>query len=264
MSQPESVPLKARYKAKKDDLINLVSKCQQRNFAEEVDYLEELGGANVFQELLGVDYQKGISDSEIPDRTAQYGTAQVEEEKMKNFFQLMWAALEDFTLRVLLAASAISIIANVAVEEDHRSTAWIEGFAIFVAVMVCSSVAAGNDYQKEKQFRKLKEVAGSKKEINVWRNGTLIGIHETKLVTGDIVKINEGMDIPVDMLVLEAHDITTNESALTGEPDAIKKKAYKDCIQKRDEIIANVQKNSSKSHDVFLEKLQQGFLFHKG
>lgn len=32
----------------------------------------------------------------------------------------MWAALEDFTLRILLAASAISIVANVAVEEDHR------------------------------------------------------------------------------------------------------------------------------------------------
>lgn len=45
--------------------------------------------------------------------------------------------------------------------------AWIEGFAIFIAVMVCSSVAAGNDYQKEKQFKKLKEVAGSKKEVRV-------------------------------------------------------------------------------------------------
>lgn len=44
MSNPESVPLQARYKAKKDDLVNLVSKCQQRNFSEEVDHLEELGG----------------------------------------------------------------------------------------------------------------------------------------------------------------------------------------------------------------------------
>ena len=28
----------------KEDLANLVSKCQQRTFAEEVDFLEELGG----------------------------------------------------------------------------------------------------------------------------------------------------------------------------------------------------------------------------
>lgn len=44
MSTPENVPLQSKYKANKDDLMNLVSKCQQRNFSEEVDYLEELGG----------------------------------------------------------------------------------------------------------------------------------------------------------------------------------------------------------------------------
>ena len=44
MSQPESVPLKTKFKANKDDLVSLVSKCQQRNFSEDVDYLEELGG----------------------------------------------------------------------------------------------------------------------------------------------------------------------------------------------------------------------------
>ena len=46
MSHAESVPLKSRYKANRDDLVSLVSKCQQRNFSEEVDYLEEIGGNN--------------------------------------------------------------------------------------------------------------------------------------------------------------------------------------------------------------------------
>jgi len=238
--------------------MNLVSKCQQRNFSEEVDYLEELGGDRVFEDLLAVDYSKGISPNEVEDRRAQYGTAVLEEEKPNTFLGLLWAALEDFTLRILLVAAAVSIIAHVIVEKEHRSTAWIEGFAIFVAVAVCSSVAAFNDLAKEKQFRKLKEAAGAKKEINVWRDGTLIGIHESQLVSGDIVKINEGMDIPVDMLVFEAYDITTNESALTGEPDAIKKKIYRECLEKRDEIIANGQKNSSKAHDVYSPILMSG------
>jgi len=137
-------------------------------------------------------------------------------------------------------------------------TAWIEGFAIFIAVVVCSTVAAGNDYQKEKQFRKLKAVAGSEKTLDVWREGKLTSLHETHLVTGDIVKIREGMDVPVDMLLLEAHDVTTNESALTGEPDAIKKKIFRECLEKRDEIIANGQKNSSKAHDVYSPILMSG------
>jgi len=258
MSQPESVPLRTKFKANKEDLINLVSKCQQRNFSEDVDYLEEIGGDRVFEELLNVDFERGIDDRDIEDRRLQYGTGEMAERKPQGFFALLWNSLEDFTLRVLLVASMISIVANTIVEKDHRSTAWIEGFAIFVAVVVCSCVTAVNDLQKEKQFRKLKEIAGAKKEVNVWRNGTLIGVHESKLVVGDLVKLSEGMDVPVDILVLQSHDITTDESSLTGEPDAIKKKAYKDCLEKREEIIANGQKNSSKSHDVYSPILMSG------
>jgi hypothetical protein len=33
-------------------------------------------------------------------------------------------------------------------DDDHRSTAWIEGVAILVAVAICATVSAVNDYQK--------------------------------------------------------------------------------------------------------------------
>lgn len=58
-------------------------------------------------------------------------------------FQLIWIALQDFTLRILLVASVVSIIVKCATADEHEiSTAWVEGFAIFVAVAVCASVAA--------------------------------------------------------------------------------------------------------------------------
>jgi len=50
-------------------------------------------------------------------------------------------------MRVLLVAATISIVVDEATaEEDHRSTAWVEGFAIFIAVIVCTNVNAVNDY----------------------------------------------------------------------------------------------------------------------
>ena len=50
-------------------------------------------------------------------------------------------------LRVLLVASAVSLVLSVVMaSDDERATSWIEGFAIFVAVAVCASVGAGNDY----------------------------------------------------------------------------------------------------------------------
>jgi len=42
---------------------------------------------------------------------------------------------------------------------EHLATAWIEGFAILVAVAVVSLVTAGSDYKKEGQFLKQQAIA---------------------------------------------------------------------------------------------------------
>ena len=49
-------------------------------------------------------------------------------------------------------AGIASIIINVAMEEDERSTAWVEGFAILLAVTIVVLVTAWNDLKKEKEF----------------------------------------------------------------------------------------------------------------
>jgi hypothetical protein len=54
-------------------------------------------------------------------------------------------------MKILIVASFASIIIETATADDsHRGIAWIEGFAIFVAVGVCANVTALNDYQKER------------------------------------------------------------------------------------------------------------------
>lgn len=50
-------------------------------------------------------------------------------------------------MRILMVAAVVSIIIDVSTADDsHRSTAWVEGFAILVAVAVCSNVTAFNDW----------------------------------------------------------------------------------------------------------------------
>ena len=73
----------------------------------------------------------------------------------------------DFTLKILMGAAVFSIVSEVATaDESKRPIAWIDGFAILLAVIVSSSVQATNDYQKEKQFQQLNKVADSKKQVN--------------------------------------------------------------------------------------------------
>jgi Ca2+ transporting ATPase len=54
-------------------------------------------------------------------------------------------------------------------------TGWIEGFAIFVAVIIIVAVTATNDYMKDKQFRKLTQQC-EQRNINVLRNGSMENI----------------------------------------------------------------------------------------
>ena len=58
------------------------------------------------------------------------------------------------------------------------------------------------------------------------------------------------MDIPSDGFVIEASDITTDESAMTGETEPVKKHLLEYCIIKRDQIINEGTKNGASSHDV--------------
>lgn len=54
-----------------------------------------------------------------------------------------------------------------------------------------------------------------------------------EVLVGDVVLVFEGMEIPADGLVLEASDLTADESAMTGETDPIKKNILSFCIEKR-------------------------------
>ena len=90
-----------------------------------------------------------------------------------------------------MVASVVSIAIEVGTADaDHRSTAWIEGFAVLIAVGISATVTSVNDYQKERQFIKLNSVIDERKRVSVIRNGSLIEIHQDFVLTGDIVQIN--------------------------------------------------------------------------
>ncbi|CAG8488589.1 9310_t:CDS:2 [Diversispora eburnea] len=115
-------------------------------------------------------------------------------------------------------------------ENNEPKIHWIEGVAILVAVLIVVSVGSLNDWQKERQFRKL-NAKKEDREVKVIRNGkeSLLSVHE--VLVGDILKLEPGDIIPCDGVVIEAHNLKCDESAATGESDAVKKLKYEECIK---------------------------------
>ena len=55
------------------------------------------------------------------------------------------------------------------------------------------------------------------------RKGKEEKLNVDQLMVGDIVQVKAGMDIPVDSILLAGSGVTTDEAAMTGESDELKK-----------------------------------------
>lgn len=106
--------------------------------------------------------------------------------------------------------------------EDAKAE-WIEGAAIFIAVVVVVLVTAGNNYSKEKQFRGLQSTIAGEQKFSTIRKGEPISILVSELVVGDICLVKYGDLIPADGVLLTSNDLKIDEASLTGETDLVKK-----------------------------------------
>lgn len=55
------------------------------------------------------------------------------------------------------------------------------------------------------------------KNINVFRGGELLNISVYDLLVGDVVEIETGEILSVDGILIEGHNISIDESSITGE-----------------------------------------------
>ncbi|DBB05302.1 TPA: hypothetical protein ACH3X3_010532 [Trebouxia sp. C0006] len=186
--------------------------------------LKQLGGLSRVAQALHTDTLCGVDQirAGISDRQAEFGVNQFKELPQKSFWSMVFEGLQDPTLILLMAAALVSTVLGVAIKEEREQNAWSEGVAIWVAVIVVSLVGAGNDFQKDKQFRKLnaqKDIV----EVTVVRGGSNKLIPNTGVVVGDVLVLTTGDKVTADGIVIESHGMIIDEASLTGEADPIKK-----------------------------------------
>jgi magnesium-transporting ATPase (P-type) len=75
-----------------------------------------------------------------------------------SLLELLGKAFDDSTIIILMVAGTLSLGLGLAIPSPGGND-WIEGAAILAAVAVVVGVSAGNDYQKEKQFRELSNLS---------------------------------------------------------------------------------------------------------
>jgi Ca2+-transporting ATPase len=225
-----------------DDLQEMMSHFQEEDFA--LARLAEMGGVPGLAYALRTDETKGLEADETKGDDTEAAMAHRQEMFGKNeitrlpptpIYELMLNELEDPMLRILVVAGLVSMIIGAVQDAKHHG--WVDGLAVLFAVVVVVFVGAGNNYQKELQFRSMEEES-EKNECIVIRAGEEESIPFTELVVGDLVVLRAGFAVPADgIFVLGTEAMKTDEAGLTGETRHITKNRHHPIFMKGTQVV---------------------------
>ena len=170
---------------------------------------------------------QGSGDGAFQDRKRVFSDNRLPKRKSKSFLELAWLAYNDKVLILLTVAAVVSLSLGLYESlrpQDPEPTAWVEGVAIIVAIVIVVFVGAANDYQKERQFIKLNKKKDDR-IVKAMRSGRWQEISVYDILVGDVVHIEPGDVIPVDGIFISGHDVQCDESSATGESDVLRKTA---------------------------------------
>lgn len=92
---------------------------------------------------------------------------------------------------------------------------WINAVVILLAILVNAGLGFYQEYRAESTLERLQTYI--KDRARVLRSGAESEIDSLLLVPGDVVRLTYGSRVPADVRILEANDLTIDESVLTGE-----------------------------------------------
>ena len=210
------------------ELEELMGKYKERGADfQDIKYFTEKPVSQLLSELQ-TDPELGIQD--LDGREDAFGSNKVFVEPVPPFCHYVWEALKDLMVRILILAAVVSIVLGCTFSEDP-SKDWVDGVSIVVAVLIVVLVGSITDYQKEQKFHELNEVQNEGTKYKLIRNGQPQDHISDDLLVGDLIMINYGDIMAADILLIEGNGIKMDESALTGESDAMKKEKFDKCYE---------------------------------
>ena len=214
------------------DLEEIMEKYKERgdDFKDLKFFRAQNGITNLLHSLL-TNEKNGISSTN--GREDAFGSNKVFFEPVPPFCSYVWEALQDMMVRILIICAIIEIVLGCTLSDDP-SKDWIDGVSIIIAILVVVLVGSITNYQKETKFHELNDEQNKGTKYNIIRNGVPNEYISDDILVGDLIMVNYGDIMAADLLLIEGNGIKIDESALTGESDAMKKEPYHKCIELQD------------------------------
>ena len=161
----------------------------------------------------------GLTDSEVLKSREQHGINILTPPDKEPLWKQFLGKFSDPLIIILLVAGVLSI--GISLYEyyglDEGAGVFFEPVGIFIAILLATGLAFLFEMKADREFALLNQV-NDDEPYQVIRNGSVTKVPKKDIVTGDIVLLNTGEEIPADGKLLEAVTLNVDESTLTGEP----------------------------------------------
>ncbi|WP_206613283.1 cation-transporting P-type ATPase [Oceanobacillus halophilus] len=163
-------------------------------------------------EQLNTNSEKGLDSKEAVKRQELYGKNVLSETKRESNFKRFLKQFHDILIYVLIFAALITTLLQ----------QYIDTTVIVLVIIINAFIGYIQENKAEKALHSIKKMLSL--HANVIRDGQRTKLGADELVVGDIVLLSAGDKVPADIRFLQCHNISIDESALTGESVSAEKK----------------------------------------
>ncbi|HET8693711.1 MAG TPA: cation-transporting P-type ATPase, partial [Aquabacterium sp.] len=155
----------------------------------------------------------GLTEAEAQRRLHELGPNELVRPEKRSLTKLIKETLSEPMFQLLLGAGLIYLVLG-----DVAEAAMLMAFVVLT--MGISLIQAS---RTERVLEALRDLSSPR--ALVIRDGAARRIAGREVVEGDLIVISEGDRVPADAHLVEAHDLQTDESLLTGESVPVRKVA---------------------------------------
>ncbi|HIR03822.1 MAG: calcium-translocating P-type ATPase, PMCA-type [Acutalibacteraceae bacterium] len=166
----------------------------------------------------------GLTNEQVLQSRESHGENTFTRAKKTPLIKRIWDAVCEPMVIMLVLADLIAFGVNVVRAFTGGEADFIECVGILVAIALSVVITVAMEGRSAKAFEALSKF-NDEVHVKVIRDGKTQYITQKDVVVGDIVLLGTGDKLPADGRLIQATDLTTDESALTGESLPVKKDA---------------------------------------
>lgn len=156
-------------------------------------------------------YLLGLTEEEAKHRLKENGQNKLLDTKKVPLILRFLSEFNNALIYILLVSGIVSLCLK----------EYADAIIILFVVLMNGIMGFIQEEKANKSLEALKKISSN--TATVKRDGKYIVIPAEELVIGDIIKLEEGNAVPADAILIKARELLCDESALTGESQAVLK-----------------------------------------